>query len=348
MKVLFICPSNTNLMPYLDIYTSKLESDDCTFIVWDRTHSEVENFANKLVYRDRSKSLARGFFSYLFFAFFCIKVLLKRDFDRLVLFSPQIVFFLSFYLFFTRTPCVIDYRDYHPITKFIPNLIFNKAFFVAISSPGFSFKLNNIKRLLMCHNYSPEDVFFDTDSFVKSLCITRSSKLSCIGAIRDFEANAHFISELSNADYKLYYHGASDVSDDLEIYSKNIEIKNCFFTGRYQRKDEQHLYFDTGLINLLRLPDSYNNVVALPNRLYNCAKFRRPAICYDHTELSEVVKKYSLGVVLPFDHTIEKALNEYVENFDSEKFNNGCKAFLLDVELEQNIFFNELNKFYQS
>lgn len=347
MKCLFICPSNLNLMPYLHYYESNVDVECCEYLIWDRLGEESRIRKRHHIYRDKKYGLSRSFLDYVCFAFFCLKLLLKNEYDRLVIFGPQLTFFLSIYLFFTRTNYVIDYRDYHRTTNLIPSHIFKKAKFVAISSPGFFSRIGQSSCVVLCHNYSPVN---DEQIVLKAkntLIVTKDTKLSCIGAIRDLQANLLIIDSLSNSSFKLNFHGFSEIAELLNLHCDHNNVHNCIFTGRYERSEELNLYLNAGLINLLRLPDSYNNIVALPNRVYNCAKYRRPAVCFEGTELADLVRKYSLGVVLPVSHSLESVLNDYITNFDYDVFFDGCEKFLADIEEEQMNFYKKLNNFYQ-
>src|SRR5690606_8660074 len=163
--------------------------------------------------------------------------------------------------------------------------------------------------------------------------------ISCIGAIRDFEANSELIYSLKNDNrFLVKFHGTGISESDLKRFAHNHGVSNVEFTGHYKKASEIKLYRASSFINLLRNSNSYNDRVALPNRLYNSAMYRVPILCYEGTLLAEYVKKYNLGVCISSKENLKEELLSYIAHFDEISFTNGVDLFLTSIDAEQQSF----------
>lgn len=348
MSIHFICPSNTRFMPYLSYYDRALpKNQEKQYIIWDRFCDEDEA-ADKLIYRDDLKGHQRGVLSYIKHMIFLYPQLLKltsRD-KKLVVFGFQNTFFLTPYLLFTKANFVIDIRDYHYLFKFIPNSIFKKASFVAVSSPAYAKLFKGSVNSVVCHNLYDYKIQPEADSknFSKKLI-----NVSYMGAIRDLSSQKILINNLANdSNFLVSFHGVGDIVPELKNYVSEHGITNVVFTGRYKKEDEYSFYKATSIINILRSSNSYNERVALPNRLYSAAFFYRPLLCYKGSTVSDIIKEYSLGLCLDPKQNIKKSVAEYITNFSLSSFKNNCDRFLEKVRKDQKLFESQLNNFIQN
>ncbi|GAA0691772.1 hypothetical protein GCM10009104_18400 [Marinobacterium maritimum] len=327
---IFVCPTNKSFMPYVDLYE---DVTDKVFLVWDRFGEEKES-KNNLIYRDGRKGHRRNIINYVFFAIFVIGFIVKnvnKD-DRVIIFTPQLFFFIWPFLVI-KGNYALDYRDYHFLTKLIPSFSLRKASFIAISSPAYRTLFPCRSNVVLSHNYKriipKQDYGIPVNPY----------SISCIGAIRDFGPNSEIIKELCNRDeYKLFFHGRGVAEVDLKEFSDDIGAENVYFTGYYDKNEECNLYKSASLINLLRFSDGYNDRVALPNRLYNSAQYKRPILCYHGTLLAEYVERYSLGVCLEKGDDFSSSIKKYFDTFSIVKFESDTERFLADVEREQEEF----------
>ena len=102
------------------------------------------------------------------------------------------------------------------------------------------------------------------------------------------------------------------------------------------------------MINVLRYNDSINNKTALPNRLYNSTINGIPMIAFKGTYLSEIIEKYKLGLVLESFDNVEIKIQEYINNFAYNDYEELRKMFLVKVIKENEYFYKEIKKFIKS
>lgn len=344
MSIFFICPSNLRFMPYVSYYNKSLP-EACIYIVWDRFSNEDPN-PHGFIYKDGSYGHRRSFLSYLRFSFFLYSKIFKviKKGDKIIIFGIQLTFFLSPFLFFTKKDYIIDVRDYHFLFKFIPSRIFKKASFVAISAPAYRKLFDSDVNCIASHNFYDysNQVDYNDKYTIKPIVI------SYMGAIRDLSCQIKLIESLgNNNNFLIKFHGTGDIVPELKKYAKDNNIRNICFTGEYSKDSEFVFYQESSIINMLRESNDYNNRVALPNRLYSSAYFRRPCICYEGSAIAEIVKEYSLGICLKINDNIEDVIVEYFEGFSYDDFKANCIYFLNMIRKDQLLFQEELSVFLE-
>lgn len=345
MSIFFVCPSNSRFMPYLSYYERELpECIQRQYIIWDRFCDEEET-PEKLIYRDKLKGHQRGILSYTKYMVFLYSKILQLNMKekKLVIFGFQNTFFLTPYLIFTKAEFVIDVRDYHYLFKLIPNAIFKKADFVAVSSPAYAQLFKNTVNSVICHNLYDYNIKPDIDS--KKYPV-QPIKVSYMGAIRDLKSQKTLIKNLSNEKrFLVSFHGVGDIVPKLKYYVTENGINNVEFTGRYEKEKEYSFYKAASIINMLRDNSSYNDCVALPNRLYSAAFFYTPSLCYEGTALADIIKEYSLGLCLDSKSNLKESLVEYFTNFCFSGFKSNCDRFLEKVGEDQKFFSKQFSNF---
>lgn len=344
MNIIFICPSNTRFMPYISYYENEIDyNTNKKYIIWDRFSSE-ERSLDKIIYKDRISGHKRGVLSYIKYMCFVYSNLLsfKAKDNRILVFGFQTTFFLFPYLFFTKKSYVIDIRDYHYLFKITPKFIFEKAEFVVCSSPEYCELFSENTESIVCHNlYEYGFNLDDSFNYIKD-----PISVSYMGAIRDFSSQKSLIDNLSNNEkFLIKFHGIGDIIPKLKDYVFEKGTTNIEFTGRYNKYEEVEFYRNASVINMLRDNKSYNDRVALPNRLYSAALFQRPSLCYEGTALAKIVEKYSLGLCMKNDDNIEEALLIYFNSFSFASFKKSCDQFLESVRKDQNLFRKKLQIF---
>ncbi len=345
MSIHFVCPSNTRFMPYLSYYDRVLpDSLEKQYIIWDRFCDENKT-AEKLIYHDKLQGHQRGVLSYIKYMVFLYPKLFKLNSKdkKLVIFGFQNTFFLTPYLYFTKASFIIDIRDYHYLFKFIPNRLFKKADFVAVSSPAYTQLFKTAVNSVVCHNLYDYHIKIEADSkhFSK-----QPIKVSYMGAIRDSNSQKTLINSLSNdSNFLVSFHGVGDIVPELKNYVSEHSINNVEFTGRYEKEEEYSFYKAASIVNMLRDSSNYNDCVALPNRLYSAAFFQIPSLCYEGTALSMLIQKYSLGLCLKDQDNINESILNYFDSFSYNDFKDNCNRFLKDVRKDQKLFQNYLSSF---
>lgn len=329
-------------MPYIKNYTNILDEENIEYrlVYWNRLNKN-EGVENSIEFKDQKNQFNRNLFDY-----FRYYIFLKRYFKKNVSRNDKIIFFSIQILpaaLFIKNDFLIDIRDYHKFVdiKLIKKLV-RRAKMIIVSSEKFKEFINH-KNILVNHNFNLSPEILPTVSNEKSTKL----RVSNIGAIRDFEANSELLSSLKNhTELEFYFHGDGPDMKNLENFVRENNIKNANFTGRYIPSEENELYINADVINLVRDNKSYNNRIALPNRLYKAAKFNKPIITTSNTYLEDVVKNYNLGISLvdnKFSKNDINSIHNLIENNSTLLGNQ--KKFLDKIHIENEIFVEEIKKF---
>lgn len=346
MKIALICPSNMLYMPYVDNYTKIFDeiNVDYSVINWDRLKIEKDN---EFTYRDSKIGHQRGFLDYFKYSRFVLNILKKNNYDKVVVFGIQLVFFLKSHLIREYSnKYIIDIRDHNRIVKYfnIEKEIDNSTFTV-LSSPGYKEWLPKSNKYIINHNTKIEslDELIEVDGDIRNKDFIN---INYIGSIRDYKMNIDFINSLKNKKHiALNFHGEGAINKDIENHVTNQKIDNVKLTGRYEKKQESDLYKNSDFINILIPNDSINSRTLLPNRLYNAAIYGKPMLAFEGTYLAEIVNKYNLGIVVESFDNIEIEIMEYINDFKLEFYENGRTLFFEGVIKENIEFRNRLQKF---
>jgi hypothetical protein len=332
MKVALICPANMIYMPYVGNYEKILKENnvDYTIINWDRF--QIEDTYDEFKYRDKKVGHQRRILDYFKYKKFIIKKLKENKYDKLIVFSLQLCYFLKKYLVGNyKGKYVIDIRDYNKIIKFFNiKTIVDNSDLTVISSAGYKQWLSNSNKYAINHNTQINSL-----KELRPVNINHKEEkisISCIGAIRDYDINIDFINSLKNNDkIKVYYHGEGPANGDIKAYLTKNSTKNVTLSGRYIQGNEEKLYAQSDLINVFRNNDDINNKTALPNRLYNSVLYGKPMIAVEGTYLSEQIKKYKVGLILDSFDQIENNINKYLKEFHKDEYERGRTSFFENV-----------------
>ncbi|MDY0257245.1 hypothetical protein [Gudongella oleilytica] len=347
MKIALICPSNMLYMPYVDNYTKILEENNADYSVinWDRFKTEKES---DFTYRDSKIGHQRSFFDYFKYSRFVLNILKKNNYEKIIVFGIQLVFFLKRYLIREYgNKYIIDIRDHNRIIKYFNiEKSINNSYFTVLSSPGYKEWLPESNKYVINHNSQIESLDELREVKPFDLSINNRIFVGCIGALRDFKINIDFIESLkSSSMVELNYHGAGIINEDISRYLIEHSIKNVYLTGRYNKDEELKLYNKNDVINVLRYNDGINNKTALPNRLYNATIYGKPMLAFKGTQLAEIIEKYNLGLIIESFESIEENIIYYYMNFDVNCYENGRNQFINGVMLENKKFSLRLKEF---
>ncbi len=345
MRIALVCPSNMVYMPYIGNYKKILEETgvDYDIINWDRFSIEEES---EIVFKDTKIGHRRGFLDYYKYSKFVLNILKNNNYDKIIIFGIQLVFFIERFLIREYSnKFIIDIRDRHGIIKFfnIKKAIDNSAFTV-LSSPGFKEWLPKSNRYIINHNTKALKLEATNDEvLVKERII-----LSYIGAIRDYDVNIQLINDLDiSKRIKLEYHGEGIVNAELCAYIERNHIKNVEITGRYTSEIEDDFYKKSDIINIL-IPDTdINSKTLLTNRLYQAVVFGKPILTNKGSYQATVIKKYNLGIVIDSIDNVEKKIMEYFNDFDMKVFNFGRESFFEKVMKENGQYEIKLRDFFE-
>lgn len=294
-KVALVLSSSLSFSPYAQHYLSIFErlGIQCDVIEWDRScHGSGSEYS----YSDNKVGIRRGPMGYLGYVRF-IRRKLVENYDFVVVCGIQLTTALAPVLlrrFIGRY--IVDIRDYHWAWMLgVAGRVASLARLVVVSSAAYSEFLPRRVNFVVCHNIIYSD---DVPSF---LDLDWSGKISInyIGAVRDLSAQMSFLRSMASCPgYDVGYYGVGVDSEELERFSASNFPGLAKFHGRYEPSVERSLYEKSHFINSLIPPDSRNNRLLLPNRLYWAAMFGRPLVVSAGGYLGQVVLRHGLGIVL--------------------------------------------------
>lgn len=330
MKIALICPSNMLYMPYVDNYTKIFDeiNADYSVINWDRFKIEKDS---EFTYRDFKIGHQRGFLDYFKYSKFVLNILKKNNFDKVVIFGIQLVFYLKNHLIKDYSnKYIIDIRDHNRIVKYFDiKKSIDHSNFTVLSSPGYKEWLPKSNKYIINHNTRIESLDELREIELFDFSIDNQIYIGCIGALRDYKINIDFIESLKNNKLvQLNYHGEGDINRDISKYLNDNNIKNVILTGRYEKDEESDLYSMSNIINVLRYNDGVNNRTALPNRLYNAAIYGKPMLAFEGTQLAEYIKDFDLGFVVKSFERVDVDIINYLNCINTKTYDASRRKFL--------------------
>ncbi len=349
MKIALICPSNMLYMPYVGNYTKIFDEIDVDYSVinWDRFKIEKDS---EFTYRDSKIGHQRSFLDYFKYSRFVLNILKKNNYDKVVVFGIQLVFFLKSYLYNEYSnKYIIDIRDYNRIIKYFNiEKTIEHSNFTVLSSPGYKEWLPKSNKYIINHNTKIEslDELIQVDDDIKNKDFIN---INYIGSIRDYKINIDFINSLKNKKHiAMNFHGEGAINKDIENHATNQTIGNVKLTGRYEKEQESELYKNSDFINILIPNDSINSRTLLPNRLYNAAIYGKPMLAFEGTYLAEQIKKHKLGLVLDSFDSVEVKIENYLTKFDVAKYEQDRISFFEEVVRYNGKFTLNVERFIKS
>ncbi len=347
MKIALICPSNMLFMPYVNNYITVLENLNVnyTIINWDRFSLEVEEDNSEFIYKDKKNGHQRNYYDYYKYKKFVLNKLKQVKYDKIIIFTLQLGYFLKRYLLNNyKEKYILDIRDYNKIFKFSSfEKLINCSYFTVISSPGYKLWLPYSDKYVVNHNTSVENL--EDIQHITNKISNKKINISTIGVIRHWNVNVDFINQLKNNDcFDLIFHGEGTINHKLKEYIKKQKINNVRIHGRYKQEEEGRLYESADMINIL-LYDNINSKGVLANRLYNAVVYGKPMLSLKGTYLADQIEKYNLGLVIKYFDNLETQIEKYLNQFDKDKYQNGRISFLDSIIKESEKFKIMLEKF---
>lgn len=355
MKIGIITFSNRNNMPYLKYYEEILKKEkipyECVF--WDRfTDNNIEKKNNE--YTLHIKCLPGGnkigkiipMFKYKYIV---ERIIANEKYTHLIVLTtlPAVLLKKSLLKNF-KDKYILDIRDYtyekYSFYKKIVDELVDNSYFTSISSKGFLEFLNANEKIVSCHNISNTEF---TVNYSKDLKNKKHITIGFVGNIRYFKENCKFIDALANSPkYSLIYIGRENIDCNLKDYCKRKNIKNVIFFGEYKNEDKPIIYQNIDLINSVYGDNSLEVSTLLPNRLYDGLLLKKPIIATKGTYLGKLITNRNLGLSINLNNNfVETNIDNYVNKFDSKKFNLSCNEFLEKIKIEQKQYFQKILSF---
>ena len=338
MKILLLLPASPSASPYLRYYLDVFDKNnvDYDICIWNRSNDIIEE-ENYFVFnaKDTDNNPLVKIKAFDDYRKFIIKVLKKRQYDQIVVFTIQ----LAIYLYKTllqhyKGKYIVDIRDYSKILK-IPfiynflNKLLENSVLNCISSEGFKQWLPRNIKYTISHNISSRSI--KSQVYTNTLSFSKPLKILTIGAIRDESSNILLIKQLGNSDdYILRFAGDGPAIPVLKNFSEQHQIHNICFSGRYNKTEEEDIVGECDMINIL-LPHSMIGDYLMSNRFYLSVINRKPMIVNSGCFQAKIVKQYNLGVVVNVNASIPEQIRNYRDSFNYNIYNEGCHQFMHNV-----------------
>lgn len=343
MKIALVLPGSLWYAPYVRIYTRILDSIKANYsiISWNREGDDVvEGFQYNELCKNGHGSA--GFSAYIGYIRFIKQTINENDFDRIIVFGPQLTCFLSYYLLTKfRGRYMIDYRDLSIEQKLgfkqLFSLMLKFSFANVISSPGFKRCLPKRNDYVLSHNFDVDAVknaIKDNkfgDGFKKNDVID----VLTIGAIRDLSSNMEVVESLANKEgFLMRFVGKGDAAEIIKDYCIKNAIVNVIFKGFYQKVDESNYVQTSTFLNIF-YPRVITHDTALSNRFYNSLIYKKPMIVTKNTTQGDYAEKYKVGVAVDNCLSLCEDLHKFLEEdfgLYAIRCNELLKSFLIDQE----------------
>ena len=354
MKICIIGHTERNYLPYMEKYVRFFEENgvDYTIVCWEREEKpSAEPAHEQNFYEAVQEGALHKIRSYLRFKRHVLSVLKEGRFDKLIVLTTVPAVFLSGYLKrHYRGRYLLDIRDYSferyaPYRKMVNRLIRDSAF-TTFSSKGFFRFLAPSDKVVMNHSVT----WNPPVGHVPNLSSSETVQIGVIGEVRYYKENVALLQKLQNEPrYHLWYIGKAIPGCDLEGYCREQGIHNASFIGKFRNEEKPRLYENVDMINSIYGSGSLEVTTALPNRLYEACLFKKPILSSKGTYLGEVIEEYRLGLAIDeADDDVKARLDQYLDSFDPQAFEEGCEAFLQLVRTDEAKLMEKLRAFIQS
>lgn len=340
-------------LPFLRKYQSILDAYGIAYdiICFDR-EAETHSHDNVHIFSARCFNASRYRKALCFWRFrrFARKIVLDKCFDKLiVLTAPPAVLLSDLLLARYRGRFLLDYRDvsfehFAPYRWMVRDLARASAL-TAISSPAFA-KYVPSDTTVLSHNIKAQ-AFGSQDAVTQAPPFRERSRivLTYMGHIGYHDVNRHLVERLAGApDIELRIIGEG--SEILRRKATYSHAKNVSFRGRFEPGEKEQFYLETDLVANTYGDDSEIVRLALSNKLYEAAWYRRPLIVSRNTLMQEYVDRYNLGFAIdPRAEDVAEAIRRYAMAFDVVRFYEGCKRFLAEVCRDEQEFESRVLEF---
>ncbi len=354
MKLFIIAFHDREIEPYATMYEeiAKANNIDYDIFIWDRfNNGDLEVLENEYVFHKictmGGKKLKK-IPALISFRNIVKKIIKMNEYEKIIVLNTLPgVLLADLLLLRYENKYIYDIRDYtyekYKLYKLVVRQLIKKSNFTTISSLGFKSFLGNDCDLIINHNISN----------VASKCIHTTMKdrktitIGFLGTIRYYKENITLINLMKNSDkYRLMYAGRSYSGCDLPKYCKDKKITNVIFKGAFSNRNKPDLYKNIDIINAIYGNKKIEVKTALPNKLYDAIVFKKPIIVSAGTYLSDIVTKFKLGISVDvFREDVKSKLDDYMEGFDADEFENNANL-LLDKVLNEQIEFKRRVKLF--
>lgn len=353
MRILIVTYDEYRNISYIEKYEKSIikHAWDYNIVLWNRSGDKNTGLNNHhLVFQGLNrKSKLLKIIPFLRWRRFVIKQLKRVQYDRLIILTTVPAVLLADILLLKYSKRYwLDIRDYtyenfafyHRIVKKLAE----RSAGTSISSPGFYSFIPRYENVFLNHNITNQlakknDCSLDT----AHLPIV----IGFVGGVQYLEENKRFCNHLkNNPRFILKYVGKVHPGCDLKGYCKKINMNNVEFLPPYENADKPYIYEKIDLINSVYGADSPITKLALPNRLYDAALFKKPILVSKGTLLAEIVERYNMGLAIDTrESELAMRIDAYLERFNRELFVEGCESFLSSVNQDEKLILERIDEF---
>ena len=347
MKVALIIPGSLWYAPYMRIYTRMLDrlGTDYGIISWNREGDDQPEGYQYQVRCPQGHGSA-SISAYWGYVRFIRQTVRREQFDRIVVFGPQMTCLLAPMLLLRyRHRYIIDYRDLsieqRPVIRQCFALMLRYSYANVVSSPGFLPHLPKAEYLIS-HNISESRI---PKTMVNGQC--SMVNVLTIGAIRDTEQNLEVVKSLGNHQgFTLQFVGKGHAAPIIEAYCKEHGIKNVQFHGFYEKEEEAGFVDDCTVMNIY-YPRIITHDTALSNRFYLSLQHHRPMIVTRGTTQGDYAERYGVGIAIDSCEGLSDELRQFLTT-DQNAYARCCDALMAEFQKDQERFEATVIKFIEN
>lgn len=353
MKIAIITYDEYINIPYIKKYEKLIKRYGIEYdiFLWDRRCTGQKGSDNMYIFSYKTeKSKFSKLLPFIKWRTFILRKLKVENYDKLIVLTTlPAILLIDELLFKYKDNYIFDFRDYtyekYRLYRYLVDKIIKYSYLTSISSNAFMQFLKPSDKLLITHNITNQDVNVILDN--KKEFNNRPIVIGFVGGIRYCNENEILIDQFSNnSNYILKYIGKVHPGNNLELYCKKNNVSNVQFYPEYENEQKIEIYKSIDIINAVYGSETLEVQTALPNKLYDCLIFRKPMIVSKNTYLSQVVERYNLGICVDLkEDNIVRIIDNYIQNFNEDLFNNGCKTLLDKVLVEEHLVIKSIEKF---
>ncbi len=345
---LYVCP-------YLHRYTTICDINQVEYEVlfWNRCGEKLNLPKNYLYFEKTSKEEQNfiiksiDFFKYRNWLKRCIK---QRKYEKLIILSTLSGIVLFDLISKYKNRYIFDIRDYSyehlKLFYKIERKIIRNSYYTAISSPGFKNFLPQNDYFII-HNMQSSDLDhlgrFHKKHYGEVLNIVWN------GTMRYFEHQRKIIKKLANdSRFIMYYYGDGPQLNKYKQYIEEHNIKNVFFTGKYNNSEKSKLLKNADILNNSYWIEGKEKEVlyALSNRYYDGLIYRIPQLVEAKTYKASLCEINEIGIgIAPNIENFSDKLYEWYFNINQSRFEENCQKLLTKAIKEDREMSEKLTDF---
>ena len=323
------------------------------YVSWNRNERSDRPSENTFVFTNKIKNLRS-----LTFLLIIKKYILFID-DIISKKNPQllIISHYSLYLPFLilskkkGIKVILDVHDLPSFTNIIPfkfvlfieKLLIRNISHIILASKYFKPFYSN-KRTLVIDNIPPSK-----NLNIKSINIAEDAiiKIGFVGKLRYpdlYKLVIECVNDFDNLEFHFYGNGSAE--EVLLYYSKELNAKNVFFHGVFNKNDVNKIYTEIDLLWACYPSDNYNVKYATSNKALESLFFKTPCVFSSGTFLAEDFKNKNIGFSL--NSNCKNEIINFLKNINVAKLNymkeNIKKEDTPDLDLYKKLFKEFLEK----